>query len=180
MKYCEGCTEDEYEWFKIFLPETSIDDEEYKEFEFAYRYAMAQTKKELHQAVEGLYHNLNTLQSRSGGQLPFSSLNYGLCTSIEGRMVTKALLEVSIEGLGKLHRTSIFPCGIFVLKDGVNRKPGDPNYDLFQLALKSTSQRLYPNYCNADWSNWQGYDLDNPNEYPSTMGKCKCSSCKTF
>lgn len=85
-------------------------------------------------------------------------------------MVTKEILKVSIEGLGALHRTSIFPCSIFVLKKGVNRAPGDPNYDLYKLALKSTSQRLYPNYCNADWSNWNDYDQNNPCEYPSTMG----------
>ena len=85
-------------------------------------------------------------------------------------MVTKALLEVSIDGIGKLHKTSIFPCGIFQMMKGVNRKPEDPNYDLFQLALKSTSQRLYPNYANVDWSNNVGYDRNNPATYFSTMG----------
>ena len=85
-------------------------------------------------------------------------------------MVTKALLEVSIEGLGKLHRTSVFPCGIFQCMKGVNRAPGDPNYDLFQLALKSTAQRLYPNYANVDWSGNSGYDLNDPTTYFSTMG----------
>ena len=108
------------------------------------------TNKEIHQAVEALYHNLNTLQSRSGNQLPFTSINYGTCTLEEGRMVTKALLEVSIEGLGKLHKTPIFPCGIFQCMKGVNRKEGEPNYDLFKLALKSTARRLYPNYANVD------------------------------
>lgn len=86
-------------------------------------------------------------------QLPFTSINYGTCTLPEGRMFTKAILDVSIEGLGKFGRTSIFPCGIFQYKKGVNDKPGTPNYDLFQLALKSTSKRLYPNYANCDWSN---------------------------
>ena len=85
-------------------------------------------------------------------QLPFSSLNYGLNTSIEGRMMIKALLRASMEGLGKYHRTSIFPCGIFQLKDGVNSLPGDPNYDLKQMAIKSTVNRFYPNYFNCDWS----------------------------
>ena len=85
-------------------------------------------------------------------------------------MVTKALLEVSIEGLGKLHKTSIFPCGIFQCMKGVNRKPGDPNYDLFQLALKSTALRLYPNYANVDWSGNAGYDINDPRTYFSTMG----------
>ena len=68
-------------------------------------------------------------------------------------MVTKAILEVSMEGLGKNGVTSIFPCGIFQYKKGVNDKPGTPNYDLKRLALKSTTMRIYPNYCNADWSN---------------------------
>lgn len=135
-----------------------------------YKYALRQTEKEIHQAVEGLYHNLNTLQSRSGNQLPFTSINYGTCTLPEGRMITKALLEVSIEGLGKLHKTSIFPCGIFQCMKGVNREPGDPNYDLYRLALKSTSTRLYPNYANVDWSGNAGYDPNDPKTYFSTMG----------
>lgn len=88
-------------------------------------------------------------------------------------MVTKALLEGSIKGVGKLHKTAIFPCGIFQCMKGVNRKLGDPNYDLFQLALKSTAQRLYPNYVNVDWSVNAGYDRNDPRTYVSTMGKCK-------
>lgn len=85
-------------------------------------------------------------------------------------MVTKALLDVSIEGLGKLHKTSIFPCGIFQCMRGVNRKPGDPNYDLYRLALESTARRLYPNYANVDWSGNAGYDINDPRTYFSTMG----------
>ena len=139
-------------------------------YQNAYNYALKQTEKEIHQAVEGMYHNLNTLQSRSGNQLPFTSINYGTCTLPEGRMITKALLEVSLEGLGKLHKTSIFPCGIFQCMKGVNREPGDPNYDLFKLALQSTAKRLYPNYANVDWSGNVGYDLTDPRTYFSTMG----------
>lgn len=142
--------------------------------------ALYDTKKELYQAVEGLYHNLNSLQSRSGNQLPFSSINYGTDTSTEGRMVTKALLEGLYKGVGKLHRTSVFPCGIFQLGKGINRKPGDPNYDLFKLSIKNTSKRLYPNYANIDWSGNAGYDKNDPRTYFSTMGKRKLSSCKTF
>lgn len=148
----------------------SIEDERYQQFPQAYQYAMEMTSREVHQAIEGMYHNLNTLQSRSGNQLPFSSINYGTCTLSEGRMVTKELLEVSIEGIGRLHKTSIFPCGIFQCMKGVNRKPGDPNYDLFQLALKSTARRLYPNYANVDWSGNEGYDPNDPKTYFSTMG----------
>ena len=88
-------------------------------------------------------------------------------------MIIKALLEVSIKGLGPLHKTSIFPCGIFQSMTGVNRRPGDPNYDLFQLALQSTATRLYPNYANVDWSGNAGYDPNDPKTYFSTMGKCK-------
>ena len=85
-------------------------------------------------------------------------------------MIIKALLDVSIKGIGKLHRTSIFPCGIFQCAKGINRKPGDPNYDLFKLALKSTSLRLYPNYANVDWSGNAGYDKNDPKTIFSTMG----------
>ena len=153
-----------------FDPNRPINAEIYKVADEAYQYALDMTTKECYQAVEGMYHNLNTLQSRSGNQLPFTSINYGTCTLPEGRMVIKALLDTSIKGIGKLHRTSIFPCGIFQCMKGVNRKPGDPNYDLFQLALKSTAQRLYPNYANVDWSGNAGYDINDPRTYFSTMG----------
>ena len=148
----------------------TINDTDFYEIQNAYKYAMDMTEKELEQAVEGLYHNLNTLQSRSGNQLPFTSINYGTCTLPEGRMVTKALLKGSINGVGKLHKTPIFPCGIFQSMKGVNQKEGDPNYDLFQLALESTAKRLYPNYANVDWSNNAGYDINDPKTYFSTMG----------
>ena len=151
--------------------EVSIEDDYFKSFGYkVYNYAIDMTKKEIQQAVEAMYHNLNTLQSRSGNQLPFTSINYGTCTLPEGRMITKALIEGSIKGIGKLHRTSIFPCGIFQCMKGVNREPGDPNYDLFKLALRSTAQRLYPNYANVDWSGNAGYDINDPRTYFSTMG----------
>ena len=154
------------------IPTISIDDSVYMPdiFPNAYRYAMNMTERELAQAAEGLYHNLNSLQSRSGNQLPFTSINYGTCTLPEGRMVIKALLEGSIKGVGKHHRTPIFPCGIFQVGEGINKHKGDPNYDLFKLALKSTSLRLYPNYANIDWSGNAGYDKNDPRTYFSTMG----------
>lgn len=170
-KYVLGIDTDKYEG--VITNKLPIDDESYKTFDKAYQYAMDMTEKEVHQAVEGMYHNLNTLQSRSGNQLPFTSINYGTCTLSEGRMVIKALLDVSIEGLGRLHKTSIFPCGIFQCAKGINREPGDPNYDLFRLALKSTALRLYPNYANVDWSGNAGYDKNDPKTYFSTMGKRK-------
>ena len=169
LKYIEQI--DDFELFNHIPEDAGIDDREYKIYSKAYKYAMDMTVKETHQAVEGMYHNLNTLQSRSGNQLPFTSINYGTCTLPEGRMTTKALLEVSVEGLGKLRKTSIFPCGIFQCMKGINRKPGDPNYDLFKLALRSTAQRLYPNYANVDWSGNAGYDKNDPRTYFSTINK---------
>lgn len=167
LKYCE----DETIVFNLDTVENvSIEDDVYKCHGKAYKYAMDMTLKEAHQAVEGMYHNLNTLQSRSGNQLPFTSINYGTCTLIEGRMIIKELLEVSMEGLGANGVTSIFPCGIFQCMKGVNRKPGEPNYDLFRLALKSTTLRIYPNYANVDWSGNAGYDKNDPKTYFSTMG----------
>ena len=85
-------------------------------------------------------------------------------------MVIQSLLEGSINGVGRFHKTSIFPCGIFQVMSGVNKEKGTPNYDLFRLALKSTSQRLYPNYANVDWSGNAGYDRNDPRTYFSTMG----------
>ena len=137
---------------------------------YLYQSALFDTIIETQQAVEGMYHNLNTLQSRSGNQLPFTSVNYGTCTLSEGRVITKALLSGCIKGVGKLHKTSIFPCGIFQYMKGVNDKPGTPNYDLYRLALKSTAKRLYPNYANVDWSGNAGYDRNDPRTYFSTMG----------
>ena len=169
LHYIEDPVGDKY--LSEINPEMSIDDDKYKEpYHYAYRYAMDMTIRETQQAVEGMYHNLNTLQSRSGNQLPFTSINYGTCTLPEGRMVIEALLEGSIKGVGKLHKTAIFPCGIFQYMKGVNSDPGDPNYDLYRLALESTAKRLYPNYANVDWSGNAGYDRSDPRTYFSTMG----------
>lgn len=169
LKYLKGISGDQVDWYNQDPKEVSIEDKWYDD-KNVYSYAMDMTTRECHQAVEGMYHNLNTLQSRSGNQLPFTSLNYGTCTLPEGRMVTRALLEVSIEGLGKFGRTSIFPCGIFQCMKGVNREPDSPNYDLFKLALKSSAQRIYPNYCNIDTTMNAGYDKNNILTYYATMG----------
>lgn len=160
-----GIMYDKEELYKL-----SIDSSLYKDQPKAYEYALQKTIDETNQAVEGMYHNLNTLQSRSGNQLPFTSINYGTCTLPEGRLIIKALLEGSIKGVGKVRKTSIFPCGIFQYMKGVNDKPGTPNYDLKRLALKSTAKRLYPNYANVDWSGNAGYDRNDPRTYFSTMG----------
>ena len=181
LKFCEGKSDYKIERFGKWLKHESedgtlhFDNKEFKELHSeAWNYALEMTEREIYQAVEAMYHNLNTLQSRSGNQLPFTSINYGTCTLPEGRMVTKAILDVSIKGLGKLHKTSIFPCGIFQVMKGVNKEPGTPNYDLYRLALRSTAQRLYPNYANVDWSVNKGYNPDRPSEYTSTMG------CRTY
>ena len=171
QKYIE---EDENADDLLFQPELSIEDQYYKNYPKVYQYALDKTIREAEQGAEGMYHNLNTLQSRSGNQLPFTSINYGTCTLPEGRIITKALLNGSLKGVGKLHKTPVFPCGIFQLMKGVNRAEGDPNYDLYQLALKSTAKRLYPNYVNVDWSTNAGYDKNDPKTYVSTMG------CRTY
>lgn len=133
------------------------------------RYADDMTAKEMRQSAEALYHNLNTLESRAGSQVPFTSINLGRDTSNEGRQVTKALLNASINGVGKHHKTSIFPISIFQYKVGCNANPEDPNYDLKQLALESLSKRIYPNFCNCDWSQAHE-DPDDPDTFFSTMG----------
>lgn len=148
-----------------------LDDEDLKNAYFdAWIYAMAMLKEELKQSTEGMYHNLNTLQSRSGNQLPFTSINYGTCTLLEGQLVTEALLDALIAGVGKYHRTSIFPCGIFQFMIGVNDREGTPNYYLFRKSLQATAKRLYPNYANVNWSGNAGFDINDPSTYFSTMG----------
>ena len=173
LKYIHNIYDEEL--FNHIPEDAGIEDGEYMLYEKAYKYAMDMTVKETYQAVEGMYHNLNTLQSRSRNQLPFTSVNYGTCTLPEGRLVTRALLDTSIKGIGRLHKTSIFPCGIFQRMKGVNDKPRTPNYDLYRLALKSTSVRLYPNYANVDWSGNAGYDINDPKTYFSTM-RCRTSN----
>lgn len=146
-----------------------IEDEEAKYHTEAYKYAMEMLEKEGSQSAQGLYHNLNTLESRQGSQVPFTSINLGRDTTPEGRMVTKWMLEASIDGIGKFHLTSIFPISIFQYKVGCNANKEDANYDLKQLALESMSKRIYPNWCNCDWSQAHE-DEDNPDTYFSTMG----------
>ena len=135
----------------------------------AYDYAYELTERECLQAAQGLYHNLNTLESRAGSQLPFTSINFGRDTSPEGRMVSKSLLLASLDGIGKFHKTSIFPIAIFQHKKGINANPGDPNYDLKQLAIKSLCKRIYPNFVNCDFSG-NIEDITNPDTYMATMG----------
>lgn len=136
-----------------FGPQLSIDNSDYIVYNTQVaKFAMEDLEEEVHQAMEGLLHNANTLQSRSGNQLPFTSVNYGLDTSADGRLVTKHLLSSWEEGIGELGLSPIFPCGIFQYKKGINDKPGTPNYDLKQQAISVLPKRDYPNFANCDWS----------------------------
>jgi len=117
--------------------------------EYIVKKAVEYTDKDTHQAMEALVHNLNSMQSRAGAQVPFSSINLGTDTSEEGRMVTKNLLIATDEGLGN-GETPIFPISIFKLKSGVSYNKEDPNYDLFKLACKVSAKRLFPNFSNLD------------------------------
>jgi anaerobic ribonucleoside-triphosphate reductase len=134
------------------------------------KYTMRELEKEGKQSAQGLYHNLNTLESRPGSQVPFTSINFGRQTTVAGRLISKWLLLASIDGIGKYHKTSIFPISIFQHKKGVNDKKGTPNYDLKQLAIKSMSQRIYPNWVNCDWSG-NVEDPNNPDTFMATINK---------
>ena len=105
--------------------------------------AIEDTKRQTYQAMEGLVHNLNTMHSRAGAQVPFTSLNFGTDTSPEGRLVNEQFLLATEAGLGR-GETPIFPISIFKVKEGVNYNPEDPNYDLFKLAMRVSAKRLFP------------------------------------
>lgn len=136
----------------------------------AFRYALKETKSETLQGAESLIHNLNTMSSRAGGQIPFTSINYGTDTSPEGQLVISSLLEATIAGLGS-GETPIFPIQIFKCKQGVNQAPEDPNYALFLKAAECSSKRMYPNFANIDAPlNLQYYKADDPDTEFATMG----------
>ncbi len=117
--------------------------------DFAFKFSETETERSTFQAMEALIHNLNTMHSRAGAQIPFSSLNYGTDTSPEGRLVVKMLLKATDAGLG-FGETPIFPIQIFKVREGTNYNPGDPNYDLFKLACKVSAKRLFPNFSFLD------------------------------
>lgn len=132
--------------------------------------AWEETVRETEQAMEALVHNLNTMHSRAGAQVPFSSLNYGTDTSCWGRLVIAALLKATEAGLGE-GETPIFPVQIFKVKEGVNYNPGDPNYDLFRYAMKVSGERLFPNFSFIDAPfNIKTYKEGNPNTEVAYMG----------
>ncbi|MCI6907698.1 MAG: anaerobic ribonucleoside triphosphate reductase [Clostridiales bacterium] len=137
---------------------------------FAREYAATETDRATYQAMEALIHNLNTMHSRAGAQVPFSSLNYGTDTSSEGRMVMRNLLLATQAGLGN-GETPIYPIQIFKVKDGVSANPGDPNYDLFRLAMKTSAKRLFPNFSFIDAPfNLQYYKPGHPETEVAYMG----------
>ena len=132
--------------------------------------AIELTRDEAYQGAESLIHNLNTMHSRAGAQVPFSSINLGMDTSEAGRLVTEVMLKAQMSGLGK-HETPLFPIQIFILKKGVNFEKGDPNYDLFRLAMKCSSERLFPTYTFVDSSfNLPFYERDHYYGCIQTMG----------
>jgi ribonucleoside-triphosphate reductase len=138
--------------------------------DFARRKALEETEKATYQAMEALIHNLNTMHSRAGAQIPFSSINYGTDTSAEGRMVVRNVLLATEAGLGG-GETPIFPIQIFRVKEGINYNPGEPNYDLFQLACRVSSRRLFPNFSFQDAPfNLQYYRPDRPETEIAYMG----------
>ena len=165
----EGLTKEDAEAvLKLTYSPVIIDNDKIKETP-AYKFAMRQLEREGIQASEALYHNLNTLESRAGSQVPFTSINFGRDTSTEGRFVSEKMLRASLAGVGKHHLTPIFPISIFQYKQGCNANPGDPNYDLKQLAIESLSKRIYPNFVNCDYSQAHE-DPSNPDTYFATMG----------
>lgn len=142
----------------------------FEKSDMIYNKAIWSTNRATYQAMEGLIHNLNTMHSRAGAQVPFSSINFGTDTSKAGRMVSKNLLLAMESGLGN-HETPIFPILIFKVKEGINYNPDDPNYDLFQLSIRCSSKRMFPNFAFLDAPhNLSYYDPKRPETEVSYMG----------
>lgn len=161
-----GYMEAEKEYLMAFADEKTVA----KIQQFAYKTSVKETDRATYQAMEALIHNLNTMNSRAGAQTPFSSINYGTDTSVEGRMVIKNVLLAQEAGLGN-GETPIFPIHIFKVKEGVNFNPTDPNYDLFKLACRVSAKRLFPNFSFIDAPfNLQYYKEGNPDTEIAYMG----------
>lgn len=139
------------------------------------QFAINQTVHRVHQAMEALVHNLNEIHSRGGNQVVFSSLNYGTDTSAEGRCVIREFLNTTYRGVGN-GSTAIFPIQILKIKDGVNKKPGDPNYDLYQLACKVTAKRFFPNFLNLDasFNKDESWDPEDPRRFEHEVATMGC------
>ena len=150
---------------------SDVDDKTFAKIkEYTLKKAYEETDEATHQAMEAVVHNLNTMHSRAGAQVPFSSLNFGTDTSPEGRMVVKNFLKATEEGLGN-GETPIFPISIFKVKEGVNYNPGDPNYDLFKQAIHCSAKRMFPNFSFLDAPyNLQYYKKGRPETEVAYMG----------
>ena len=167
LKKCESYFEEE----KAFLMNYCNDKEKIRQCQrFAHQQAVKETDRATYQAMESLIHNLNTMHSRAGAQTPFSSINYGMDTSPEGRLVMKNILLATEAGLGN-GETPIFPIQIFRVKEGVNYNPEDVNYDLFKLAIRCSAKRLFPNFSFVDAPfNLQYYKEGRPETEIAYMG----------
>lgn len=155
---------------KICMELADVHTDEKTVEEWINSYAMKKTTRDTYQAMEGFVHNLNTMHSRAGAQVPFSSINYGTDTSWEGRLAIEQLLLATEAGLGH-GETPIFPIQIFRVKDGVNYNPGEPNYDLFELAMRVSAKRLFPNFAFIDAPfNFQYYKPGHPETEVAYMG----------
>ncbi len=163
--------EDEFLEDLLEIPQDSLDEKMLRKMHaFSIRQAKANVLRETRQAMQALIHNLNTMHSRAGAQVPFSSINYGTDTSPEGRLVIRALLDATMDGLGA-GETPIFPVQIFKVKEGINYNPGDPNYDLFQQAIATSAKRLFPNFSFLDAPfNISYYKEGDPNTEVAYMG----------
>lgn len=149
-----------------FIPEADIE----KIQDLAFKYATKEVKRATYQAMEAFIHNLNTMHSRAGAQIPFSSINYGTDISVEGKLVMENVLLATESGLGN-GETPIFPIQIFKMKEGVNYNEGDPNYDLFKLACRVSAKRLFPNFSFIDAPfNYQYYKEGDPDTEVAYMG----------
>ncbi|MCI8478932.1 MAG: anaerobic ribonucleoside triphosphate reductase [Oscillospiraceae bacterium] len=167
LEGCEGYQAEELRRLSEHFPDQAMLE---KAQAFAHRRAVKETDRAVYQAMEALIHNLNTMHSRAGAQTPFSSINYGMDTSPEGRMVMKNVMLATEAGLGG-GETPIFPIQIFRVKEGVNYNPGEPNYDLFQLAMRCSAKRLFPNFSFLDASfNLQYYKPGHPETEIAYMG----------
>lgn len=177
--------EDCEEYFQAEMPfllaHYSQDEAEMRKCQaFAHYRATKETDRATYQAMEALIHNLNTMHSRAGAQTPFSSINYGMDTTPEGRMVMKNIMLATEAGLGN-GETPIFPIQIFRVKDGVNYNPGEPNYDLFQLAIRCSAKRLFPNFSFIDAPfNLQYYKEGHPETEIAYMGCVAKESVVTY
>ncbi|WP_423364483.1 anaerobic ribonucleoside triphosphate reductase [Mycoplasma sp. P36-A1] len=174
-----SCFEDFYENNTVEVSLSNFDNYMQAELEvmdsieankFAYDNAWKETNRKTYQSMEAFLHNLNTMHSRAGAQVPFSSINYGTDVSQEGRMVMKNLLNATMAGLGN-GETFIFPIQIFKVKEGINYNESDPNYDLFELAVKCSAKRLFPNFSFIDATfNKPYYNPNDPNSEIAYMG----------